>query len=211
MMPHFPFVVIPVAASVQSLLASRPLQLLAIVAAASYDDLKLQRRLGDAFKRLITHRIFYVEAMSLETLQALLVHLAWCVAYRLVLSIRCLSPMVAFANVICRTQYHDRPRRYSQYLELAISIVIDLRLDRKPEMRPWKRRLDMQVNASDPKDALSIDEQRAVAGCYYLSCSIAKLLQKHCTFPWSAHVEQCCATIDQRQQSPTVGVHSTAR
>jgi len=77
MMRHFPFVVIPEAASAQSLLAERPLLLLAIVAAAAYDDLRLQRRLGDDFKRSITQRIFYVEAMSLDTLQALLVHLAW--------------------------------------------------------------------------------------------------------------------------------------
>ena len=62
----------------------------------------------------------------------------------------------------------------------------------------------MKVDASDHKDSLSLDEQRAVVGCYYLSCSIAKLLQKHCSFPWSAHVEQCCASIAQRQQSPTV-------
>ncbi|RYO91734.1 hypothetical protein DL763_004884 [Monosporascus cannonballus] len=31
-----------------------------------------------------------------------------------------------------RSHYHQKPRRYSQYLQLAISIVSDLRLDRKP-------------------------------------------------------------------------------
>jgi hypothetical protein len=107
--------------------------------------------------------------------------------------------MPSKANLVCRSQYHSRPRRYSQYLQLAISIVIDLRLDRNPDTRPWKTRLDTKM-------FLALDEQRAVAGCYYLSCSISKLLQKHCTFPWSPHIEACCTTIYQQQQYPTVSL-----
>lgn len=77
MTPHFPFVVVSQYTTVQSLQQEKPLLMLSILAAAAYDDVTLQRRLGDQVKQSITHRTFYVEAMSLEILQALLVHLAW--------------------------------------------------------------------------------------------------------------------------------------
>lgn len=118
---------------------------------------------------------------------------------------RC-TPKLNEANFGYRSQYHSRPRRYSQYLQLAISVVIDLRLDRNPDIRPWKTRLDVRNDAADHKMFLGLDEQRAVAGCYYLSCSISKLLQKRCTFPWSLHIEECCTTLYQQQQYPTVSL-----
>lgn len=114
-----------------------------------------------------------------------------------------LKPAASQANIAHRCQYHSRPYRYTQYLELAISIVIDLRLDRKPETRPWKRRLDVQVEVADQKETLDLDERRAVVGCYYLSCSIAKMMQKHCSFPWTPHIAQCCQTLSQRQHAST--------
>lgn len=82
MMPHFPFVVLPEGVKVQQLSDHKPALLLAILAAAAYDDLKPQRRLGEAFRQAITYRLFCVEARSLEVLQALLVHSAWYVRLR---------------------------------------------------------------------------------------------------------------------------------
>jgi len=77
MTPHFPFVVLPSDASVDTLQQDRPLLLLAIFAAAAYDDIPLQRRLGREITQSITHVMLHGAAMSLEILQALLVHLAW--------------------------------------------------------------------------------------------------------------------------------------
>lgn len=82
MMPHFPFVVLSEGVNIQQLSDHKPALLLAILAAAAYDDLKLQRRLGEAFRQAITYRLFCVEARSLEVLQALLVHSAWYVRLR---------------------------------------------------------------------------------------------------------------------------------
>jgi hypothetical protein len=76
----------------------------------------------------------------------------------------------------CRSHYHSRPHRYTQFLQLAISLVIDLRLDRPPQTRIWKTvlRFDPQESSQEQTlDRLSLgsDEQRAVLGCYYLSSS----------------------------------------
>jgi hypothetical protein len=77
MTPHFPFVVLPLNASLDTLQQERPLLLLAILAAAAYDDIALQRRLGKEITQTITYIMLHGTAMSLEILQALLVHLAW--------------------------------------------------------------------------------------------------------------------------------------
>lgn len=68
-----------------------------------------------------------------------------------------------------RSQYHSRPRRVSQYLHLAISIIIDLQLDRAPEYRFWKH--IVSFDGENKKDSVSWgrEEQRAVIGCFYFS------------------------------------------
>lgn len=80
MIHHFPFVVLPADVSLDVLQQERPILLLSILAAASYDEIALQRRLGREFKQSITYIMLYGAAMTLETLQALLVHLAWYVS-----------------------------------------------------------------------------------------------------------------------------------
>lgn len=162
---------------VDNLRQEKPLLLLAILAAASSDDVVLQRRLGREFQHCIAGKTVYGDTISFEALQALLVHLAWC-------------------------QYHPRPRRYTQFLQLAIGIMVDLRLDRRPDTRPWKTRID-NTKATDPKECLGLDEQRAVAGCYYLCSTVSTLLQKLCTFPWTQHIEDCCRSLYQQNQHPT--------
>lgn len=70
---------------------------------------------------------------------------------------------------IIRCQYHSRPRRYTQYLQLAISIITDLQLDRSPEHRFWTTRVSF--DGDDDKDIVSWgrEEKRAVIGCFYFS------------------------------------------
>ncbi|SMQ50063.1 unnamed protein product [Zymoseptoria tritici ST99CH_3D7] len=172
--PHFPFVVVASEVSLEILQDTRPFLLLCIIAAASYDDVVLQRRLGRQVQHCIAGRMIYRNAISLETLQGLLIHIAWC-------------------------QYHPRPRSYTQYLQLAIGIVVDLRFDRKPQSRPWKTRLN-PTDTTQPKGYLELDEQRAVVGCYYLCSTVSTVLQKTCTFPWTQHIEDCCRSLDHQKQ-----------
>jgi hypothetical protein len=70
-----------------------------------------------------------------------------------------------------RNQYHGRSRYYSQYLQLAISIAVDMRLDRKPiRQKP--------TDAGSKRDPIATktgtltwgsEEQRAAAGIFYVS------------------------------------------
>ncbi|RYP07359.1 hypothetical protein DL764_002575 [Monosporascus ibericus] len=111
----------------------------------------LQRNLGNVVKQTISERTIRGDTVSFELLQGILVFLAW-------------------------SHYHQKPRRYSQYLQLAISIVSDLRLDRKP-IANW----DTHVGACRDPNALrtaapdwGADEKRALAGCFYLSSTQVK-------------------------------------
>ncbi|CAI7678987.1 unnamed protein product [Penicillium pancosmium] len=151
MTPHFPFVIIPPDVSVHHLRQDKPFLFLAILAASSYENMPLQRSLGAEVKKAVSARMILNGEVSFDMLQGLLVYLAW-------------------------SHYHTKPHRYTQYLQLAISVAIDLRLDRAPQGKTWKTKL--QFRAEEPtnqstydRPLRSNDERRAVIGCFFLSSS----------------------------------------
>ncbi|KKY25654.1 putative conserved hypothetical protein [Diplodia seriata] len=177
--PHFPFVVLPAHVSVAQLRYEKPFLFLAVLAAASFDDMSVQRQLGHLLKQAVNERILASGTLTFEVLQGLLVYLAW-------------------------SHYHTRPRLYSQYLQLAVSIVIDLRLDREPiaarKTYAGGHRNHLTESAQPSRSA---DEQRAAAGCFYLSSTIANLLQKLNTIPYTDYMAECCLSLATRAEAPT--------
>ncbi|OCL08162.1 hypothetical protein AOQ84DRAFT_407445 [Glonium stellatum] len=180
--PHFPFVVVAQHIAAEELRKDKPFLFLAILAAASYEDVLLQKALDSEVKKSISTRMFLDGQISFELLQGLLVHLAWC-------------------------QYHSRPRRYSQLLGLAVSIIVDLRLDRPPQAKSWKSGPGINpndtVDGSLTKSSWGRDVHRAVAGCYYLSSSVSVVLEKAIMFQYSAYIEDCCESLRQKAEYPT--------
>ncbi|KAI2739659.1 hypothetical protein DTO013E5_9015 [Penicillium roqueforti] len=180
--PHFPFVVVPPDVSFKQLRQEKPFLCLAILASASYENMPLQRALGDEVKKVVASRMVIGGEISFELLQGLLVFLAW-------------------------LHYYSRPHRYTQFLQLAISIMIDLRLDRPPQTRTWKTelRFGLQYNLQDRtfnRPSWGSNEQRAVLGCYYLSSSIAMLVQKKSTILRLPYQEECCKTLREANEYP---------
>ncbi|KAH0429790.1 hypothetical protein CcaCcLH18_08213 [Colletotrichum camelliae] len=74
--PHFPFVIVPADENVNTLRQTKPALCLALMAAASHDDVRLQRALGQMFNEAIAARLIEGDFTSLHILQGLLVHLA---------------------------------------------------------------------------------------------------------------------------------------
>lgn len=77
-----------------------------------------------------------------------------------------------------RNQYHSRSKYYTQYLQLAISIAVDMRFDRRPNnnrVRPPENKRDPLVKGELPEkygvaaQAWGPEEQRAAAGIFYIS------------------------------------------
>ncbi|KAJ5778799.1 hypothetical protein N7520_002045 [Penicillium odoratum] len=161
---YCPFVIVPPQVNAEMLRRDKPFLFLALITAALYDNMPLQRKLEIEMKKAISECMVGGGQISFETLQGLLVHISWC-------------------------QYHSRPRRYAQYLNLAISVITDLQLDRSPEHRFWTTRVSF--DGDDDKDTVSWgrEEKRAVIGCFYFSSAISQILQKRFYFPYLPYLE----------------------
>ncbi|KAJ8113430.1 hypothetical protein OPT61_g4427 [Boeremia exigua] len=177
MMPHFPFVIIPPHTTAGDIRRGKPFLFLAIISVACYHDLQTQDKLYHRFKYMVSDKVLYGgdECLDLQYLQGLLVALAW-------------------------NQFHGRSKNYSQYLQLAISIAVDLRLDRKP--------IHQKSNEGSKRDPIARDmyrgegntdsaAQRAAAGL------ISKLLDKMNTFACTSFIEEGCLALQQKAEYRT--------
>lgn len=160
--PYCPFVIIPPQVDAEQLRREKPFLFLVTITAALYGNMPLQRKLEMEVKKTISDRMIGGGQISFEVLQGLLVHLAW---YETI----CFSTLLTSFDKSIRSQYHARPRRYAQYLHLALSIITDIQLDRSPKHR--FRTTRVSFDGDDDKETVSWgrDEQRAVIGCFYFS------------------------------------------
>ncbi|KAF2756566.1 hypothetical protein EJ05DRAFT_502069 [Pseudovirgaria hyperparasitica] len=167
MIYHFPFVMPSPQHTAETLRQSQPYLFLAIMANASYQEMTLQRKLATMMCSQVSRHIIARGEVSFDLLQALLVFVAW-------------------------SQYHPRPRRHSQLLHLALSILIDLRLERPSEQYSWRNGMSFHPDSFGQKEGSAEpalkDRQRAVLGCYFLTSSSAILLRKLNTLPFSADI-----------------------
>ncbi|RYP31398.1 hypothetical protein DL767_005798 [Monosporascus sp. MG133] len=169
---HFPFVVIPPQLSAESLRQEKPFLFLTVLASASFHDMPLQRSLGNVVKQIISERMVRGDTASFELLQGILVFLAW-------------------------SHYHQKPRRYSQYLQLAISIVSDLRLDRKP-IANW----ETHVGACRDPSALRNEHVYYIIRLQRIMEAIEYMSQQHTDGPTAR-----AAVTDLRSQLETFRNH----
>ncbi|KAH7246476.1 hypothetical protein BKA59DRAFT_200191 [Fusarium tricinctum] len=174
MSPHFPFVVVPENIPIQGLVQDKPALCVAILAAASHEDLRLQQDLGILFNELVVVRMIKGPFASLDMLQGLLVHLAW-------------------------AHFHNGTMKYTQHLSLAASIISDMRLDRPRVASLWALNRETKQGAGE----MTHDEMRALAGTYYLSSSSAVLLQKSHHFRYSPFILECCHKLLSGGTSPS--------
>ncbi|KAK1533233.1 hypothetical protein CPAR01_09941, partial [Colletotrichum paranaense] len=172
--PHFPFIIIPASENVSSLRQSRPALLLGLLAVSSYDDVRLQRALGQMFNDLIAVRLVKGDFACLDVLQGLLVHLAW-------------------------AHFQPRPKRYSQHLHLATSIVSDLRFDRPKNPKRWN--VEGMSTSQDYVD--SLDERRTFLGTYYLSSCTSIVLQKLRIVTLSSYITETAEKLAEISEYPT--------
>ncbi|KAM5364464.1 hypothetical protein ACJZ2D_011524 [Fusarium nematophilum] len=174
MTPYFPFVVFPKDLSLEELNRDRPYVCLAALAATCHKDTTTQKELFDLFNQAVGARVSKGNFSDLDLLQGLLIHLAW-------------------------AHYQPRPKRYTQHLHLATSIVSDLRMDRPRRPKLWS--VDGGKDANEPD--WGPDEMRALAGAYYLSSSSSVVLQKSRHFSYVPYISRCCEHLGHLNQYPT--------
>ncbi|KAL4971903.1 hypothetical protein BDW66DRAFT_145234 [Aspergillus desertorum] len=171
MMPRFPFVVLPTTTTAGELRQSAPFLFLSILSVSATDDQMLKHALDEEMRAALAERTVLVHhPPSLETLQGLLIVLAWSQH---------------------QVRQRSAPRHFSTYLHLAISLVVSRQLDQPIETR---RDQGGRMSLSDegikerPLRTLRA-EQRAAIGCSFLSSCSGIITQGRCTFPWAPELE----------------------
>ncbi|KAH7348525.1 hypothetical protein BKA65DRAFT_398517, partial [Rhexocercosporidium sp. MPI-PUGE-AT-0058] len=150
----FPFVKIAPEATVPSLSRTSPFLLLAILTSASIQDPLLHHQINHEFRRVLSSQVLLQGQRSLDFLQGLLVYIAWYPA-------------------------HVNPRDTTSfmYMNLAISLLIDLGLDQET---PSANKSDAAVTSTDLVEGDHFTEaaRRTYLGCYYMSSAINRGFRK---------------------------------
>ena len=141
---YFPFVVVPPTVSVEALRSDNPFLFLCIMAVTSFEDPKLQRRLGQEIKKQICDRLVMGHEVSMDLLQGLLVFVAW-------------------------YQYFCVPGKHQYFLmlQLCVTMCHELRLDLNEKGKRGLEEAQTQGKARNPS------EMRALLGTYCLSSMYA--------------------------------------
>ncbi len=153
---YFPFVIVAPEIDAVTLRMQSPFLFLAIITTCLEGDHLLQRRLGVEMKRILCERVIMGNDRELDLLQGLLVQLGW-------------------------NHYHFNPMRKQLHmlLQMAVSLVIDLDLDRCPAHRDQRVASNLCCCPSNPygQSKLPLEcrrppaEIRALLGCFYLCSS----------------------------------------
>jgi hypothetical protein len=141
---YFPFVVVSPTVSVEALRYDNSFLFLCIMAVTSFEDPKLQRRLGQEIKKQICDRLVMGHEVSMDLLQGLLVFVAW-------------------------YQYFCVPGKHQYFLmlQLCVNMCHELRLDLDEKGKRGLEEAQTQGKARNPAD------MRALLGTYCLSSMYA--------------------------------------
>ncbi|KAL2757762.1 hypothetical protein ACRALDRAFT_1079863 [Sodiomyces alcalophilus JCM 7366] len=170
MLPHFPCIVLPPDATVQSLAKSRPFVLLAILSVASgAGSLQGHTLYDDEFRKILALKFVAGGERSVELLQGLLIYSAW-------------------------YPFHLRPKNKQafQYVRMAAEIAHDLNLVEPPTA--------FFLTPDSPVTPEQIDGMRTYLSCYYLVSSFIATWARFSALgleytQWTA---TCCDVLERR-------------
>ncbi|XMA12295.1 hypothetical protein WAI453_005086 [Rhynchosporium graminicola] len=153
----FPFVVIPVNLSLDSLRRQRPSLFLAIMCCATEHNAKLQQHIELELKDNLSRRILVNGEKSLDLLQGILIYLTWYHLY-----------------------FHPDREQIYQLSQMAVAMAVDLGLDKPvcPAPKGFSASNNMPFITSHPLPSADIEGMRAFLGCYFLTTSICQVLRK---------------------------------
>ncbi|CEL00477.1 hypothetical protein ASPCAL00077 [Aspergillus calidoustus] len=172
MSAYFPFVRLPEDLTAESMVNDRPFLLLAAVTNGSSRYRHLQGALIEKFKEALSQSLILAGEKDLDLLQGLLLHLAW-------------------------FHFHFNPwsPQTYRYLQIAISMVVDLGLDKMVS--------DMMDGSTECGDAYSRDASRAYLGCYYISSVISTSNGKPNNLSLSDKMLQATRILQQTREFET--------
>ena len=150
---QFPFVIIPAAASLETVRQKTPFLFLAVAATMIFDNPFLQHQLGEEVRQQAFQRILAGTEKSLDLLQGLLIYTAW----------------------YC---HFFRADKHQEFLlsQLCVTLAHDLRIDRSKNRQFDRLDECKPINKSEPSSSLSNAQMRAYLGTYCVSCLYVSIM-----------------------------------
>ena len=172
-----PYVPISTNTNARHLSTEKPVLLQAICVVAYFHDLPRQRELVKLLTRNLSERILMNNEKSLDILQAILIFVSW---------------------------YHPhlfQAQQITNLLHLAIAMTTDMNINRPPQQcGDFKTAANKAVHGGSCNDhkVVTLDEHRALAGCFYLTSMIATSFKKIDAMPWTNYLDNALRIIEER-------------
>ncbi|KAK3683405.1 hypothetical protein B0T22DRAFT_467862 [Podospora appendiculata] len=184
MLRYFPFM--HLAADLGWVRKERPFLLVCICAAASKST-QTRLALGRRIKQTLADRLILSShsPANLDLLLGLLTFLAW-------------SQDVLF---------EETPHSLSRFTQLAMMIVFELRLNKQPAHEPNMLPLDAHgvsdAGTTSRRTEHTLEERRAVLGCFYMSAIISFYLGQIDALQWTAYMDESLDLLSRGTECPT--------
>ncbi|KAH8810878.1 hypothetical protein F5884DRAFT_672828 [Xylogone sp. PMI_703] len=173
MSQYFPFVHIASTTTTLELQKERPFLWLCIMMASSKSTSQ-QQLLKQKIRQIVAQEMVVDSEKRIDLLLGLLAFIGW-------------------ANY----EADDKPFR-ALFSQLAISLVFDLGLN-KPI--PKDNQL-LPCGTSKFSSHRTMEERRAVLGCFLITSSISLFLHKVDTLRWTPHMDECLQILEQKRECP---------
>ncbi|OJZ84501.1 hypothetical protein ASPFODRAFT_208995 [Aspergillus luchuensis CBS 106.47] len=187
MLPCFPFICLPPNITTQQLHQDRPFLLEAIIAVATPSTQEKLAR-ADRLKSRLTMSAMLENQSSIDMLLSILTYIAWST-----------DPFV------------KRASNLSRMIMLAMSMVYDLQLDKKPPPPPEVPIIaKMAPGLGGPEQSACdnslqeiLEQHRAFLACFVLNSIISSTFRRTVPLPWTPQMEQALNLIDTNKEHPS--------
>ncbi|PYI09938.1 hypothetical protein BO78DRAFT_426933 [Aspergillus sclerotiicarbonarius CBS 121057] len=178
-LPYLPLVYLPPGTTAQRLRRERPFLWLCIMAVASKSPSQ-RHALCDKIRDTVAQRMVHDYAgRDVDFLLGLLVFMAW------------------------SNQQIFKKLNLTVYNQFAKSVVFDLMLNKPPEGDGASLMCLLQTQPDEnpsPPPVRTMEERRAVLGCFLLTSIISLFLQKCDTLRWTPHMDDCLQHLSEHPE-----------
>ncbi|KAL4963000.1 transcription factor domain-containing protein [Aspergillus stella-maris] len=186
-LPYLPFMYIPVATYAAGIKSESPF-LWHCMKTLHCKNTVRRSELHTEFKQMAAQAMLVECQRSFDLLQALMIYLAW-------------------------MGFECQPRKISlgPYMQMIVGLVMDMGLNRPPPQNqdiPGSQFIRTGSGHCRAWVSLvrSMDERRAVVGCFLLCSNLAHTLGRTDSIRWTPHMTQCLDILDEEKETPSDAV-----
>ncbi|KAI9681082.1 MAG: hypothetical protein M1822_007156 [Bathelium mastoideum] len=171
---YFPIIYLPSTTTAQQLRQERPFLWLCLTAVSS-KSISQQQVLGKKIRQTIAQEVVVQSERNIDLLLGLLVFIGW-------------------------AHYQTTSKPFlSVFTQLAMSLVFDLGLN-KPIPKDMQIMPCVKEKYWKPSTSRTMEERRAVLGCFLITSIISSFLQKIDAPRWTPHMDECLHILDERRE-----------